>query len=138
LLYLSGYFEQNRDAYLDGLLAVSQHGAWDRWIYLCLTAVLTQAKDGLERSRRLLDLRERYRAHLQSGKQAGALQVLDSLFEWPTTTVKLLEERLDIPRFSAQRYVTTLIEEGVLVELTGRQRNRIYGALEVIRILSEP
>ncbi|MEA2523171.1 MAG: hypothetical protein QOF73_398 [Thermomicrobiales bacterium] len=138
LLYLSGYFEQNREAYINGLLAVSQQGAWDPWIDLCLDAVTIQARDGLERSRRLLDLRDRYRAHVQTGKQAGVLPVIDSLFEWPTTTVKQLEERLDMPRFSAQRYVTALSEQGVLVELTGRQRNRVFAAHEVIRILSEP
>lgn len=138
LLYLSGYFESHREEYIDGLLSVSQEGAWDRWIKLCLNAVTSQAKDGLDRSRQLLDLREQYRAHFQSGKQAGLLPVIDNLFNWPTTSVKLLEERLNIPRFSAQRYVTALVAEGVLTELTGRSRNRIFGALEVIRILSEP
>lgn len=138
LLYLSGYFEQNREAYIDGLLSVSQHGTWDAWIDLCLEAVTVQARDGMERSRRLLDLRESYRARFQTGKQAGVLPVIDSLFDRPTTTVKQLEERLDMPRFSAQRYVTALVEEGVLIELTGRQRNRVFGAHEVIRILSEP
>lgn len=138
LLSLSGYFEQNREAYIDGLLAVSHQGAWGRWIDLCLEAITVQTRDGLERSRRLLDLRERYRARFQTAKQAGVLPVIDSLFQWPTTTVKQLEERLEMPRFSVQRHVTALVEEGVLVELTGRQRNRVFGAHEVIRVLSEP
>jgi Fic family protein len=138
LLYLSGYFEHHREAYIDGLLAVSQQGEWVRWIALCLDAVIAQSRDGLDRSRRLLDLREHYRAQFQTGKQAGTLPVIDSLFDRPTTTVKQIEERLSIPRFSAQRYVDALVASGVLVELTGRQRNRIFGAHEIIRILSEP
>jgi Fic family protein len=32
LLYLSAFFERNRDAYYDLLLAVSQKGAWNEWL----------------------------------------------------------------------------------------------------------
>lgn len=64
LLSVSRYFDHHRDAYIDGLLAVSQRGDWRGWVELFLTAVLTQAEDALTRSRRLLDLRERYRAEI--------------------------------------------------------------------------
>ncbi len=138
LLYLSGYFEQHRNDYIDGLLDVSQHGSWERWIDLCLRAVEHQARDGMVRGRRLLDLREQYRAHFQGGKRAGVLPLIDDLFVRPTTTIRQIEERLEIPRFSAQRYVTSLVDEGFLVEVTGRQRNRVFAAQEVIEILSAP
>lgn len=138
LLYLSGYIEKNRDAYIDGLLNVSQNGDWGAWISFCLQIVAVQSADGVQRGRQLLDLRERYRARFQSGKRAGVLPLIDDLFTWPTTTVRQIEERLEIPRFSAQRYVTTLVEEGILREITGRQRNRVFAAIDVVNILSAP
>lgn len=45
LLYLSAYFERNRDAYMDALLLVSQRGSWEDWIIFFLRGVLEQAKD---------------------------------------------------------------------------------------------
>jgi Fic family protein len=138
LLSLSGYFERHREAYIDGLLAVSQQGAWDAWIALCLDAIAEQARDGLERSNRMLDLREAYRARYQTGRQTGMLAVIDDLFVWPTATVRQIEERLAIPRFTAQRYVTALVEEGILIEITGRRRNRVFAAHEAIDILGAP
>jgi Fic family protein len=136
LLYLSGYFERNRSDYIDGLLAVSQRGQWDRWIEFCLEAVAVQASDGVHKGRQLLDLREGYRARYQTAKRAGILPLIDNLFIWPTATVRQIEERLDIPRFTAQRYVTQLVDDGVLIEVTGRQRNRIFAAFDVIDVLN--
>jgi len=138
LLYLSGYFERHRDEYIDGLSDVSRSGDWENWIALCLRAIAVQGNDGVQRGRQLLELREDYRIRFQGGKRAGSLPVIDALFTWPTTTTRQVEERLEIPRFSAQRYITTLVEEGILMELTGRQRNRVFAAHEVIEILSSP
>jgi Fic family protein len=138
LLYISGFFEEHREHYIDGLLSVSQSATWNDWVSFFLNAVQKQAEDGLWRCRRLLDLREHYRAMFQSGKQTGLLTLIDSLFEWPVMSTRQIEERLRTPRQTAQRYVAQLVDYGVLEEITGRQRDRVYAAHAVVDTLSKP
>lgn len=137
LLYVSSYFDRHRDAYVDGLLAVRQRGEWGAWVELFLTAVLVQAEDALERSRRLLDLRERYRAEIQRGRgTVRALRLVDDLFERPTTTVPRVEQRLAITYATARSLVKGLVDIGILAEVTGQRRNRVYFAGEIFGILN--
>ena len=137
LLYISGFFERHRERYIDGLLNVSQTAAWTEWIAFFLDGVAAQARDGLARCQRLLDLRERYRAMFQTGKHTGMLVLIDSLFEWPVTSTRQIDERLNLPRQSAQRYVSHLTEKGIMLEITGRQRDRVYVATAIIDTLSK-
>jgi Fic family protein len=137
LLYISSYFDRHRDAYVEGLLAVSQRAEWRGWVELFLTAVLVEAEDALERSRHLLGLRERYRTELQRGRgDARVLQIVDDVFERPTTTVPRVEQRLAVGYQTARNIVEGLVDVGVLAEVTGRRRNRVYLAPEIFRILN--
>jgi Fic family protein len=138
LLYLSDYFERERRAYVDGLLAVSQRGDWEGWVGIFLDAVRFQADDAVKRGQRLLSLREEYRRRYQGKRPARALDAIDGLFETPTLTIKGLAERLEIPYSSALNVVTTLAADGVLIEATGRKRERVYLAAEILAILSQP
>jgi Fic family protein len=71
LLYLSAFFERNREAYMDMLLRVSQHGAWNEWIRFFLQAVLECAQEAITQVEGLLELRRRYHARLQTSTQLG-------------------------------------------------------------------
>jgi Fic family protein len=133
ILYVSAYFEAHRRAYYERLLAVSQEGAWEAWLRFFLRGVVDQSQDALVRARRLQDLRERCRAQLQV-EQTGArlLQIVDLLFGQPLVTVTRVSEALDVTFASANHYVQQLEEAGILREITGQARNRIYRADEVL------
>ena len=136
LLYLSPYFEASREAYYDLLLAVSQRGAWEEWLIYCLRGVAAQAQDAIARIRRLQDLRESYRAMVQSERAAARLlQALDLLFASPVVTVRQVEAEMGVNYPTAQRYVQRLEELGILREITGQARNRVYRAEDVIRAI---
>lgn len=139
LLYLSAYFESNRQAYYDHLLAVSQSGAWEAWLTYFLSGVATQSRDAVGRMRSLQDLRERYRLRFQKGRAtARLLQVVDLLFSRPVVTVRQVEAALQIDFPVAQRYVNQLVKDGLLREITGRARNRIFRADEIIAVIDNP
>lgn len=133
LLYLSAYFEAHRRAYYDHLLAVSQEGAWEAWLRFFLQGVAEQSQDALVRAGRLQDLRERYREQFQA-ERAGArlLQVVDLLFDQPLVTANQVAEALEVSFASANQYVQQLEDAGVLREITGQARNRVYRADEVL------
>lgn len=134
LLYLSAFFEHNRDAYMDHLLAVSQRGAWIDWIHFFLHGVAEQSADAIRRSQRLLDLRQEYRDRLQAAPRTSALalRLVDELFAFPALTARKAKDVLRVTTVSAQRNINKLVEAGILVERTGRARNRVYVASEIL------
>jgi Fic family protein len=133
LLYLSAYIEAHRRTYYELLLAVSQEGAWEAWLRFFLQGVAEQSQDALVRAGRLQNLRERYREQFQTKRTAARLlQVVDLLFDQPLVTVNQVAEALDVHFASANQYVQQLEETGVLREITGQARNRVYRADEVL------
>ncbi len=139
LLYLSAYFDTHRDAYLDRLLGVSQQGAWEEWLIFFLEGVAEQAHDARTRAGRLQELRERYRQRIQSQRTAARLlRALDLLFARPIISVPMVRDALQMNFPPAQRYVDQLCELGILREVTGKQRNRLYAADEVLAVIQEP
>jgi Fic family protein len=139
LLYLSAYFQAHRQAYYDLLLATSREGAWEAWLTFFLRGVAAQARDAVARAGRLQDLRERYREQFQSERAAARLlQTVDFLFAQPLITVRQAETALGVNFSTAQRYVDQLEEAGILREITGQARNRVYRAEGIIRAIEEP
>ena len=139
LLYLSAYFEAHRDEYYDRLLAVSQKGEWEEWLVFFLEGVAVQARDACARARKLQDLRENYRQRVQAGRTAARLlQALDLLFARPIISIPMLCETLDLNFPPAQRYVDRLCKLDILREITGKSRNRLYVAEEILRAVQEP
>jgi Fic family protein len=139
LLYLSAFFDARREEYLDHLMAVSQRGAWEEWVGFFLEGVLVQAHDARERARRLQDLRETYRQQLQSERAASRiLQVIDLLFGRPFVSIPGLASEMNVSFVAARRYVERLVEIGLLREVTGRARNRLFVAGDILRAVQEP
>jgi Fic family protein len=139
LLYLSAYFESNRPTYYDLLLAVSQRGAWEEWLLYFLEGVRQQSRDALNKVGRLQSLRKEYQSQIQSRRApARLLRVVELLFAQPLLTTRQVELELGIPFAGAQRMIDQLIRSGMLREVTGRRRNRIYRADRILAILESP
>jgi Fic family protein len=139
LLHLSAYFEAHRQTYYDLLLAVSQRGQWEDWLVFFLRAVALQSRDGVVRVGRLQDLRELYRDRLQGARvPARLLQAVDLMFAQPVLSVRQVEAGVGVNFSTAQRYVDQLVDLGMLREVTGQARNRVYRAEEVLRGIEEP
>jgi Fic family protein len=139
LLHLSAYFEASRQAYYDNLRNVSQAGAWEAWLSYFLTGVASQSRDAVARIRGLQDLREDYRARFQRGRAAARLlQLVDLLFANPVVTIRQVQSSLKVDFPAAQRYVNQLVKEELLREITGRARNRVFRADEIIAVIEQP
>jgi Fic family protein len=136
LLYLSAFFEAHRLDYYDRLLAVSQRGDWKNWLLFFLKGISSQSLDAITRIEHLGRLRAAYRERLRAERAAERLlQTLDVLFERPILNIRQLEAALDVSYRTAQRYVERLEEHGILREVTGQARNRLYRADEILRNL---
>lgn len=139
LLYLSAFFERHRQEYYRLLMAVSQSGAWTDWIRYFLRGIAEQSSDAVKRANLLLNLRQRYREKMQSARSSALLlQMVDDLFSTPALDVSSASKRLNVTPRAAQLNVDKLIKSGILKEATGRRRNRIFVAAEIIDIIEAP
>jgi len=136
LLYLSAFFEARRLDYYDRLLAVSQRGEWENWLLFFLKGISSQSQDAMARIERLHHLRAIYQERLQGERAAERwMNTLDALFERPILNIRQLAAALNVPYRTAQRYIERLEGLGILREVTGRARNRIYRADEILKAL---
>ena len=136
LLYLSSYLEDHKDTYMDHLLAVSRTGDWGPWIRFFLRGIAAQSRAAVDRCGELLDLREDYRKDLlAAGNSANDLRLLDALFEGPSTTIARAAKLLEMTVPGARNCVQRLVSAGVLEEVTGKSRDRIYLAPAILEII---
>jgi len=120
-------------------LATSRDGAWEDWLIFFLRGVVSQARDAVSRARRLQDVRERYREQFQTARAAARLlHVVDLLFVQPVLTVRQVKAALNVNFSTAQRYVNHLTDVGLLQEITGQARNRVYQANEILEAIEAP
>ena len=136
LLNLSVYFERYRQEYYDLLLAVSQKGNWEAWLRFFLRGVSVQASDSVVRLNRLQTMRTTYQAIADAERNRMRMElVLDFLFMQPVLSVRQLQTFLNVSFPIAQRYIDRLVDVGVLQEVTGQSRNRIFRANEIFQAL---
>jgi len=138
VLYLSAYFEKHRTEYYEHLMRVGQRGAWSAWIEFFLRGVADQSIDAVERAQQLVALRERWADACQTARTSALLvRLVDALFHNPIVNVARAGKLLNVRAQSAQNSIDQLIERGILREITGKRRNRVYAAPGILGILEQ-
>ncbi len=139
LLYLSAYFESDRNVYYDRLFHVSSTGDWETWIVYFLSGVAQQARDALLRVRRVRDLQEQQRqALLERRGSANALRLLEEIFAMPILTVSDAARLLGVTPAGARRILERLVQAGILVEDIGNRWPRLYISTDLLHIIEAP
>jgi len=136
ILYLSAYFERNRDLYVDLLLHVSQTGEWLPWIDFFLRGVLESSEEAVRQATDLLALRQKYHRQFQTGRSSALLiRLIDRLFQAPSITIRAAADLLGGTQQAASNNIRRLQDEGVLRETTGRRRGQIFLATEIMSFM---
>ena len=128
LLYLSHYLKIHRTEYYDRLTAIRTDGDWEGWLKFFLTGIYEVSQSATTTARSILDLREEHRQAIgqQTSGSNYSLRLLDFLFKQPIINVRLVENHLQCAYGTATKIVDQFIELGLLHEITGWQRNRLY------------
>lgn len=135
LLYMSQYFEDNRDEYVDLMLRVSHNGDWEEWIRFFLTGVIRSCESTINTIRAVRDLEEKYRQRCQQARSSALLlKIVGSLFERIAVTVPQVQAMTGTSYTAAQNNVNKLVDYGILKVLNSRQRPKFYFATELIDI----
>ena len=135
-LYLSAYFNHYRTTYFDRLLAVSQHGDWVEWITFVLNAIAEQAIDAYQCGVDLISLRTDYRSRYPNSP--AVRDVIDHLFEEPYLQAPRAIEATGRSRQAVYDAIEKLSNEGIIVEVTNKDRNKGYKAPDILRIVESP
>jgi Fic family protein len=136
LLYMSSYFDRHRDAYGDHMLRVSQTGEFRPWIEFFLRGVVESAGESVELAKRLHELRSRWQAQIQAARSSALLvKLVDELFQTPAITIGHAQRVLGITAASASSNVQKLVKLGVLSERTGKKRDQVFAAMEILALV---
>ncbi|MDI6816879.1 MAG: Fic family protein [Actinomycetota bacterium] len=127
-LYLSDFFERNRSKYYDALTFVRERNDMDQWIVFFLAAVIETAKKGRGTFEKIISLRARYENQIVDlGRRAKpAHKLLLGLFSTPAITVAQTADYLGSSVSTANTLVNELEQKGILKEITGFSRNRVF------------
>lgn len=135
MLYLSVYFEQRREEYVDLLFTTSTGGDLEPWLNFFLDGVTLQSKDAEDRTVRLVDFQQQTRDELmQAGATMTTMRLAEGLLAQPYITARNVERRLGVTFPTAQKAISSLVERGVLEETTGQSRNRVYHSPRVFEV----
>ena len=128
LLYLSLFFKRHRDEYYRRLTAVRVDGDWEGWLDFFLDGVATIADEAVVSARELFALVAEDRARLLASENVsiGALRLFELLPRHPIVTVASAMKLLETTKPTAGKAVDLLVAEGILVESTGRKRDRSF------------
>lgn len=127
LLYLSVYLKRHRAEYYDRLMAIRESGDWEGWLRFFLAGVAHTAEEAAATARAILNLREEHRQSIQERVPGtNGLRLLDLLFQRPLVHVNLVKDSLGIAFVTANKLVEQMESLGILEEITGRRRDRIF------------
>ena len=140
VLYISHYFKKHRSEYYERLQSIRDDGDWESWLRFFLRAVASVSNEAADTARRIVELRERHRNLIINdfGRvAANALVILESLYSQPIVTVNQIAERLGVTFTSANTLVTRLCRAGILEEITGQARNRVFRYSPYVELFHE-
>ena len=139
LLYLSLYFKQHRAEYYRLLDLVRLEGDWEAWIDFFLEGVEQTASNAVDTARRLVTLFQKNEQQLQYlGRRASTiLRVFRVFCERPVINLNQICERTGLSFQTATNAVNEMEKIGILKEITGKRRNRIFIYDQYLSILSE-
>jgi len=139
LLYLSLYLKTHRADYYRLLQEVRENGAWEAWLEFFLVGVADTANQAFDAATQIVDLfkTDRERISAESERPGSALRVHELLQQSPFITATQLVERTGLTAPTVNAALADLERLGVVAEVTGRRRGRVFSYRRYLAILSE-
>jgi Fic family protein len=137
-LYLSAFFEKHKSLYYDNLTRVRTHHDLTQWVKFFLEGIRQTSENSIQTFRSIISLRQKSEEKMHSlGKKAKTgLAFLNYLYRCPMVDSQLVADSLSIDRSTASRLIEDFVSLGILHELTGHKRNRVFGFSEYVTLFS--
>lgn len=143
MLYLSLYFKTHRRLYYEMLQRVRTEGDWEGWLDFFLEGVRETSDQAADTAKKIMALFDADRRRIEKlGRPAGsALQVHEYLQTKPILSVPSAAKALVLSAPTVRKSVNHLVELGILEEVTGKQRDRVFtykGYMDTLAEGTEP
>lgn len=128
LLYLSYYLKARKAEYYDRLMAIRSSGDWEGWLKFFLRGVYEVSLSATNVARQIMKMREQHRQLISTeiNSAANSHKLLDHMFEKPTFSINQAKDAMGCAFATAATVVERLEKMGLLREITGQERNRLY------------
>lgn len=128
LLYLSLFFKRHKGDYYRRLGAVRIDGDWEGWLDFFLDGIATIADEAVASARELFALvaADRARVLAHGGVSVMALRLFEFLPRHPVVNVASVMKLIETTKPTAGRAIDLLVAAGVIVETTGKKRDRSF------------
>jgi len=138
LMYLSGYLKQHQAEYYRRLSAIRSDGDWEGWVSFFLEGVAAASADAERSITDVASLITADRKRLLESPKAGPIsyRLFELLPMMPRFSVEHVRQRLDTTFPTASAAVKLLEDLGILAELTGQRKNRVYSYQAYVELLS--
>ena len=124
LLYISLYLLENRPEYYDRLTGIRAKGDWLGWIKFFLLGIELTAKEAIGVSDRVIALQAEMNTLIQG--QRGGPELLRLLYEYPIIDARAVKKHIGVALDTAIARLQKFEELGIVREITGQKRGRVY------------
>lgn len=137
-LYLSEFFEENRQDYYALLSGVSELGDIESWIKFFLYALKTQALKAEKASSDILKLYAKTKEKVMEINSAYAFNLLDAIFIHPVFSSRSIREDAKIKNTQTFFSMIDKFEKKEIIKKTSpkKKRNKIYVFEDLVKIVN--
>jgi Fic family protein len=139
MLYLSEYFEKNKSLYYDNLTLVRTKNDLGQWIKFFLAGVIQTAGNAATTLQKIIELKastEKERVLTLGKRSKYGIDLLHSLFKKPLMSVKEIQLVTGLSPKAANDLTQAFVDQKILRETTGFQRNRMFAFYDYINLFN--
>ncbi len=138
-LYLSAFFEKHRGSYYDSLTMVRENNDLEQWTKFFLNGIIDTATNSTETFKLIIKLRQKYEERVMTlgSRSKKAQKLLLFMFSHPIVDNKKVMKEMNISFNSANRLIKALVDLGLLTEITGLSRNRMFELKEYVDLFKK-
>ena len=136
ILYLSDYLESHRRTYYDRIMGVRFGDDVASWVKFFLEGIIVTAEKGTVALNDILALQKEYEEEIKGmgSRSANALKLIDTMYQNPFTDITKTASIIGQSFPTAKTLIDSLVEKGILSEITGGRRGKKYVLSKYIKI----
>ena len=138
ILYLSDFFERNRNYYYDNLMIVRTKNDVKQWFKFFLVGIIETAKNGIETFDAILKLKKEVEEKIQKtgNRSHHLLNIMEFLYQKPIVNATKIVEITTVSQATAYKILEELVSMDILKEITGGKRGKIYVFNQYIKLFN--
>ncbi len=138
LLYLSAFFKEHRQDYYEKLNNFRKSDDIENWLKFFMEGIIETSQKSVETARKIIKLRDDHLNKVAGmGKSAErGIKLLNALYRTPILRIKDVERIVSLSNPNALLLVERFVKLGILKELTGQKRNRVFAYQDYINLFT--